>query len=102
MIRKTTAERRSSYTLVSKKLMDISSPMSVDPIFLVTNECIHLTSVMRKDARWAHTGMAAILGVPPSIDRDHDSLASEFGLQPRKHFNTPVCATLFDRGRLKH
>ncbi|EAS27995.3 Sec7 domain-containing protein [Coccidioides immitis RS] len=37
-------------------------PIAVDPIALVTSECITVTSSMRKHARWAHSSVAAILG----------------------------------------
>lgn len=37
-------------------------PISVDPVSLVTTECITVTSSMRKHARWAHSSVAAILG----------------------------------------
>ncbi|KAK2792707.1 GDP/GTP exchange factor for ARF [Onygenales sp. PD_12] len=37
-------------------------PIAVDPIALVTTECITVTSSMRKHSRWAHSSVAAILG----------------------------------------
>ncbi|OJJ50935.1 hypothetical protein ASPZODRAFT_55909 [Penicilliopsis zonata CBS 506.65] len=43
----------------------MSSPsvaIAVDPVALVTTECIAVTSAMRKHARWAHSSVAAILG----------------------------------------
>jgi brefeldin A-resistance guanine nucleotide exchange factor 1 len=45
----------------------LSTPMSpiavaVDPIALVTTECVTVTSAMRKHARWAHSSVSAILG----------------------------------------
>ncbi|KAL2800397.1 hypothetical protein BJX66DRAFT_331975 [Aspergillus keveii] len=39
-----------------------SLPIAVDPVALVTTECITVTSAMRKHARWAHSSVAAILG----------------------------------------
>ncbi|OKL56153.1 hypothetical protein UA08_08477 [Talaromyces atroroseus] len=48
-------------------------PISVDPVSLVTTECITVTSAMRKHARWAHSSVAAILGGSGSTkgsDRD--------------------------------
>jgi golgi-specific brefeldin A-resistance guanine nucleotide exchange factor 1 len=33
-----------------------------DPVALVITECITVTSAMRKDARWKHSSVAAILG----------------------------------------
>lgn len=59
------------------------SPISVDPIFLVTNECIYITSAMRKNARWAQSGMAAILGVSSIADGAESDIASRWGLRGR-------------------
>jgi hypothetical protein len=56
--------------------------ISVDPVFLVTNECIAVTSAMRKNTRWAQSGVAAILGAP--VD-EGDGLASRLGLRSRSH-----------------
>ena len=36
--------------------------IAVDPIALVTTECITVTSAMRKHARWAQSSVTAILG----------------------------------------
>lgn len=36
--------------------------VAVDPIALITTECIAVTSAMRKHARWAHSSVTAILG----------------------------------------
>ena len=36
--------------------------IAVDPIALVTTECIIVTSAMRKHARWAQSSVSAILG----------------------------------------
>lgn len=52
---------------------DSSISIAVDPISLVTTECITVTSSMRKHARWAHSSVAAILGgsgSSRSYDRD--------------------------------
>ena len=40
--------------------------VAVDPVALVTTECIAVTSAMRKHARWAHSSVSAILGGGPS------------------------------------
>ncbi|KAF7720322.1 Sec7 domain-containing protein [Penicillium ucsense] len=42
----------------------MSEPLTiaVDPVALVTTECITVTSSMRKQARWAHSSVSAILG----------------------------------------
>ncbi|THC97888.1 hypothetical protein EYZ11_002639 [Aspergillus tanneri] len=50
-----------------------SLPIAVDPVALVTTECITVTSAMRKHARWAHSSVSAILGgstVSRIYDRD--------------------------------
>jgi brefeldin A-resistance guanine nucleotide exchange factor 1 len=89
-----------------------SLPISVDPVALVTTECITITSSMRKHARWAHSSVAAILGgsgasrvydrdtsappspstrgsgfsktvLPPAVDGDH-ALANRWGLRGKK------------------
>ena len=49
---------------------DIS--IAVDPVALITTECITVTSAMRKHARWAHSSVSAILGGGPSISNDSD------------------------------
>src|ERR1700761_8198882 len=36
--------------------------IAIDPIALVTQECITITSAMRKHARWAQSSVSAILG----------------------------------------
>lgn len=45
-----------------------SRPVSVavDPVSLVISECISVTSIMRKHARWAHTSVSSILGGNPN------------------------------------
>ncbi|KAF7591223.1 GDP/GTP exchange factor for ARF [Aspergillus hancockii] len=89
-----------------------SLPIAVDPIALVTTECITVTSAMRKHARWAQSSVSAILGggaasrvydrdtsAPPSprngpstarsksrpsaVDEDH-ALANRWGLRGKK------------------
>lgn len=80
-------------------------PIAIDPVALVTTECITVTSSMRKHARWAHSSVSAILGgnggsrvyerdtsAPPSprkssqssrVDDDH-ALANRWGLRGKK------------------
>ena len=41
--------------------------IAVDPVALITTECITVTSAMRKHARWAHSSVSAILGGGPSM-----------------------------------
>jgi brefeldin A-resistance guanine nucleotide exchange factor 1 len=36
--------------------------VAVDPVALITTECITVTSAMRKHARWAHSSVSTILG----------------------------------------
>ncbi|KAL2864685.1 Sec7 domain-containing protein [Aspergillus lucknowensis] len=64
-----------------------SLPIAVDPVALVTTECITVTSAMRKHARWAHSSVAAILG-GSAVSRvyDHDTSAPS---SPR-HSSTPT------------
>ncbi|KAJ5690269.1 hypothetical protein N7462_004661 [Penicillium macrosclerotiorum] len=65
-------------------------PIAIDPVALVTTECITVTSSMRKHARWAHSSVSAILGgnggsrvyerdtsAPPSPRKSGQSLRSE-------------------------
>lgn len=42
-----------------------SISVAVDPVTLITTECITVTSAMRKHARWAHSSVSAILGGSP-------------------------------------
>ena len=57
----------------SSRGSDIS--IAVDPVALITTECITVTSAMRKHARWAHSSVSAILGggAPMSAKRDSKS-----------------------------
>ena len=59
--------------------------IAIDPIALVTTECITITSAMRKHARWAQSSVSAILGGGdfqagtsswPSKTRDRNSLSA--------------------------
>ena len=86
--------------------------IAVDPVALITTECITVTSAMRKHARWAHSSVSAILGgatvsggrevrpksedtmaknrserslnVPNGALGNDDSLASRWGLRGKK------------------
>ena len=42
--------------------MESRVSVAVDPVALITTECITVTSAMRKHARWAHSSVSAILG----------------------------------------
>ena len=47
--------------------------IAVDPVALITTECITVTSAMRKHARWAHSSVSAILGGAGSGSADRGS-----------------------------
>ncbi|KAK9360492.1 hypothetical protein V1504DRAFT_153401 [Lipomyces starkeyi] len=66
-----------------------SCSISINPISLVINECITITSAMRKNARWAQSGVSAILGTGSSPDSAPDagediSLISRLGLRTKR------------------
>ncbi|KAH8808899.1 hypothetical protein F5884DRAFT_793809 [Xylogone sp. PMI_703] len=50
----------SNGTNMTSKKVNVS--VAVDPVALITTECITVTSAMRKHARWAHSSVSAILG----------------------------------------
>lgn len=52
---------------------DTKISIAVDPVALITTECITVTSAMRKHARWAHSSVSAILGGGPSMATGSDS-----------------------------
>ncbi|KAJ5312471.1 hypothetical protein N7508_003301 [Penicillium antarcticum] len=95
----------SASLVMRDSIMDSSLPIAIDPVALVTTECITVTSSMRKHARWAHSSVSAILGgngasrvyerdtsAPPSprkstqpTPRDDDhALANRWGLRGKK------------------
>lgn len=45
-----------------------SISVAVDPVALITTECITVTSAMRKHSRWAHSSVSAILGVTSPLN----------------------------------
>lgn len=51
--------------------------IAVDPVALITTECITVTSAMRKHARWAHSSVSAILGGTPSSYRNGTTTAAK-------------------------
>ena len=51
---------------------DPNISIAVDPVALITTECITVTSAMRKHARWAHSSVSAILGGGSSIGGGRD------------------------------
>lgn len=56
---------------------------AIDPLSLIINEIILVTSAMRKSARWASSGVAAILGGTVNGD-DDEGLAVRWGLRRGK------------------
>lgn len=72
------------------------SNVSIDPVLLILAETTQIMSAMRKNSRWAQSGMATILGVPSaSLEDDDDSFASRLGLRPKRVVNTLVCMIAF-------
>lgn len=91
-----------------------SISIAVDPVALITTECITVTSAMRKHSRWAQSSVSAILGGGPhgrevgrpvrqndkglspsqlqgrpgrttnGLPRDDDTLANRWGLRGKK------------------
>ncbi|CAG8979878.1 hypothetical protein HYALB_00002651 [Hymenoscyphus albidus] len=67
--------------------------VAVDPVALITTECITVTSAMRKHAKWAHSSVSAILGgssssMNPSLQSSRpstpgDDLGSRKGMKSR-------------------
>jgi brefeldin A-resistance guanine nucleotide exchange factor 1 len=56
----------------------------VDPIFLVSAECLAITSAMRKNARWANSGVSSILRGPSDTNgRSGSDIRSRLGLRTR-------------------
>jgi hypothetical protein len=55
--------------------------VAVDPVALITTECITVTSAMRKHARWAHSSVSAILGgsTSPSSSGRYSTLGDDLG-----------------------
>ena len=48
--------------------LENSISIAVDPVALITTECITVTSAMRKHARWAQSSVSAILGGGGALD----------------------------------
>ncbi len=76
--------------------------VAIDPVALITTECITVTSAMRKHARWAHSSVAAILGggtaslsPMPSISRNN----SQNGLAMRTQDDAAVVNRWGSRGQ---
>lgn len=56
---------------------DSAKPISIaiDPVALITTECITVTSAMRKHTRWAQSSVSAILGGGTSFAKERESNA---------------------------
>lgn len=50
-------------------------PVAIDPITLMVNECMLISSAMRKMTRWSQSGVAAILGAGDIFGNEDDSLS---------------------------
>ncbi|KAK7204380.1 hypothetical protein BZA70DRAFT_249243 [Myxozyma melibiosi] len=61
-----------------------SCTISINPISLVINECITITSAMRKNARWAQSGVAAILGTAGEDAQEDLGLIARLGLRTKR------------------
>ncbi|KAJ5250545.1 hypothetical protein N7489_000955 [Penicillium chrysogenum] len=56
------SQQRASFVMLDPTMDSSSLSIAIDPVALVTTECITVTSSMRKHARWAHSSVSAILG----------------------------------------
>jgi brefeldin A-resistance guanine nucleotide exchange factor 1 len=80
-----------------------SISVAVDPVALITTECITVTSAMRKNPRWAHSSVSAILGgsstpTNPSLQSSRPSTpGDELGTR-KGHKNRPGVADGEDGG----
>jgi len=66
----------------------------IDPLSLIINEIILVTSAMRKSARWASSGVAAILGGNTVGDEEDEGLAVRWGLRRGKRTSQSAESTL--------
>jgi golgi-specific brefeldin A-resistance guanine nucleotide exchange factor 1 len=66
----------------------------IDPLSLIINEIILVTSAMRKSARWASSGVAAILGGSTGGDEEDEGLAVRWGLRRGKRTSQSAESTL--------
>lgn len=59
----------------------VGNPISIaiDPVALITTECITVTSAMRKHTRWAQSSVSAILGGGASVSGGRESNTSYKG-----------------------
>ncbi|MCJ1288215.1 GDP/GTP exchange factor for ARF [Xylographa opegraphella] len=66
--------------------------IAIDPVALITTECITVTSAMRKHARWAHSSVSAILGGSSISYRTGPSSTSN-GSAQRSSVKVPLTGT---------
>lgn len=116
------AEVRSSDTQYRSRPVSVA----VDPVSLVISECISVTSVMRKHARWAGSSVSSILGGNPnpvqlgppspllrpgskgsaaglSVDGTQDfGVANRWGLRGKKGKSMQDNPLMAGFGRLRH
>ena len=89
----------SSRLLHHYPLLDMSSASqqpicAIDPLSLIINEIILVTSAMRKSARWSSGGVAAILGGSVNGDNEDEGLAVRWGLRRGKRASQTAESTL--------
>ena len=73
-----------------------SITIAVDPVALITTECITVTSAMRKHARWANSSVSAILGGASAVPSHH--IHSRLPLQNGKTHHRGASQALRNRG----
>jgi brefeldin A-resistance guanine nucleotide exchange factor 1 len=68
--------------------VEVFAQVAIDPITLMINECITMSSAMRKMARWSQSGVAAILGAGDLFGtNDEDALTNNLGLSSNVSLN---------------
>lgn len=87
-----TGKNRNSSSCPSPSGTNVS--ITVDPVALITTECVTVTSAMRKHARWANSSVSAILGggLPTPSGRETNQLSrhSEKSLASQKPSGRPT------------
>ena len=63
--------------------------IAVDPVSLITTECITVTSAMRKNPRWTHSSVSAILGGGATVSSGRDARASKQPAIPQSPRDRP-------------
>ncbi|KIV87306.1 hypothetical protein PV11_02861 [Exophiala sideris] len=72
----------------SEPSFDTTPAIAIDPIALITTECITITSAMRKHARWSQSSVSTILG--GGAARLQESEMRRSSSQSRRGSRTPV------------